>query len=672
MVNVKRIKIGDHIGDSNEVLNIVGGAGKTGMGVVYICYHSRWDFIVALKSFQNRFLSSPEIIRSFKREALAWISLEKHPYIVNAISVDTFDERLFITMEYIPKDELGRNTLTHYLRYPISLKMALKWGIELCHAMEYAFSHGVSHHRDIKPDNIMITKEKTLKITDFGLAKLWDHTNFKLKNRNSPNKNLNNIKIFQSSKAGSIAGTPPWMAPEQFEGKSSVKSDIYSFGVVLYQMQNQGKYPFISSTIEGYEIEHKYTPLPNFNSKLFSIIKKCLRKKPKKRFSNFEEVRMELEGIYKKVIGESVPKIPDYLELHLNSQFWKGYSFQSLKMYDRAIDEYQKALEIDDFDIAVYINLGQVYTYKKKFDEAIGIINKGLTFSPKNISLLISLSDAYRYKGIILKDQALIDKSWRILERVYKANSEDLDTLSRVASYHINHSKDYNKATQCLEKYMSINPNISHPYHLFGLMYKRRGMVDEAIKWFSRAIKINPNLDSVYDNLGLLFFKKEMYDDATLMFQKALSIDSKNQDYHFNLSVAVNKRKIKRNDEILAGEFPSTLLELFERGDLEKALTFINRAITKNPHDSDLILNKGAILALLGKNKDALMYLNLALKNKPDFQLAIKIRELINQPFEKLNKKTLKIGNQNRTETETKRRVKELFQKALTDRAGGW
>ena len=190
---------------------------------------------------QNRFFSSVDVFNSFKLEALAWIKLNIHPHIVNAIAVQDINGRPFIYMEYIAPDKLGRNTLTHYLRSPISLKKALKWGIQFCHAMEHTISHGVSPHRDIKPDNIMITNTQDLKVTDFGLAKLWNKSNFLDVQSQTTHEDLsvekiNKLSLFKGLNNNNIVGTPPWMAPEQFEGVADIRSDIYSFGLVLYQI----------------------------------------------------------------------------------------------------------------------------------------------------------------------------------------------------------------------------------------------------------------------------------------------------------------------------------------------------------------------------------------------------------------------------------------------------
>lgn len=317
---MERIKIGETIGGVNKVLSIIGGEGKTGMGIVYVCYNTKWKFIVAMKTFQKRFFLSNEALESFKNEAIVWINLGIHLNIVRAYTINEFNDRPFIIMEYIAQDNLGRNTLSHFLQTPLSLERVLKWGIQFCFGIEYAYAHGISCHRDIKPDNIMITPTKDLKITDFGLAKV--HTN-------------------QSSDKYKISGTPPWMAPEQFNGITNIKSDIYSFGVVLYQMINKGKLPFYAKTLDGFRKAHKENPVPKFKSILSKIINKCLAKKPEERYLHFQGLRSDLETINRDMGGPNIKEIKHELS-EVNNHQLKGYSFTNLEMWDEAIDELEK------------------------------------------------------------------------------------------------------------------------------------------------------------------------------------------------------------------------------------------------------------------------------------------------------------------------------------------
>ena len=163
-------QVGDRIATRYEIYRILGGEGKTGMGIVYICYDHKFKTPFALKTFRGKYSLSEQSQKLFEREALVWTELGRYPFIVRAYWVEKIEGRLFIVLEYVAPDTEGRNTLTHFLGN-LSFAEIIKFGIQFCYGMEYAYSKGIKVHRDIKPDNIMITQNKTVKITDFGLAK---------------------------------------------------------------------------------------------------------------------------------------------------------------------------------------------------------------------------------------------------------------------------------------------------------------------------------------------------------------------------------------------------------------------------------------------------------------------------------------------------------------------
>lgn len=100
------------IDDRFKIYQVLGGEGKSGMGIVYVCFDPEQKSVLALKTFQDKYLLSKEIKERFKKEALSWIKLGTHPFIVRALSVEELDSRLFIILEYVATDSMGRNTLS--------------------------------------------------------------------------------------------------------------------------------------------------------------------------------------------------------------------------------------------------------------------------------------------------------------------------------------------------------------------------------------------------------------------------------------------------------------------------------------------------------------------------------------------------------------------------------
>ncbi|MBF0591630.1 MAG: tetratricopeptide repeat protein [Nitrospirae bacterium] len=362
-------------------------------------------------------------------------------------------------------DQEGRNTLTQYLNGPISLRQALTWSIQFCYAMEYAVSRGVTPHRDIKPDNIMITSDKTLKVADFGLAGLLQGVNF--------TKDFN-------AKEEVRAGTVLYMAPEQFDGKADVRSDIYSFAIVMYQMVSGGRLPFdlpMQIRFSEWKGFHERYKIRGIDSELFPIITKCLEKSPNSRYRGFNELRMELESLYRKYVGESIPKPPQSKELEAWELFNKGVSLSNLGLIDEAIVEHRKAIKINPEDANAHNNLGVALKGKRLIDEAIGEYRKAIKINPED-------ANAHNNLEIALKDKRLIDEA--------------------IGEY---------------QNAVDINPEDENAHYNLGIALSDKGLIDEAIVEYRKVVDINPEYAEAYCNLGVVLLDKGLIDEAIVEFE---------------------------------------------------------------------------------------------------------------------------------------------------------
>lgn len=379
-------QVGDKIANRYEIHQILGGEGKSGMGIVYVCYDYKTKFIFALKTFQEKWFHDECTQKLFEREALLWTELERHPYIVRAEWVERLESRLFLILEYIAPDSQGRNTLTHYLGN-LTLPEMLKFSIQFCYGMEYAYSRRIDAHRDIKPDNIMITTDKTVKITDFGLAKAFQEIQLK-ENIISPRGNQG-LSIFQTKQGKRACGTLPYMAPEQFDGYADKRSDIYSFGITLYEMVTGGRPPFFGKgriqeeVQQNYERLHKYEKVPAVSSSLFPIIQKCLEKRSENRFQDFGVIREELQRFLLKEAGERI--IPPQKE-ELETREWinKGATLGNLGRPQEAITCYDEVLEINPKVAEAWYNKGNALYNLGRLQEAISCYDKAIGINPKD------------------------------------------------------------------------------------------------------------------------------------------------------------------------------------------------------------------------------------------------------------------------------------------------
>lgn len=381
---------GETIGKQYEVLGVLGVGG---FSVVYLVYSHENQQAYALKTLRDTFLRDEETRAQFRKEARLWIQLERHPYIVTATFIEELGGRLYIGMEYIAPNEEGLNSLEGYLtRRPPDLAQSLRWGVQFCQGMEYARERGIRCHRDVKPANIMITQEGLVKITDFGFADIIDMS--RARNRfEAPGRRRR-----MSDEEQSGFGTPAYMPPEQFRNaeRCDERSDIYSFGVVLYQMASRGKLPFPEAlrSARGQTAGkmwkdmhrlHAESAIPTLASPLFPMIRKCMQKEPSKRYQTFQELRKELDGLMLRVTGETIAP-HETGELEAWELYNKAFSLASLGHLGEAISTYDRVLTLEPQNTNAWNNKGVCLKKQGKTQEALRCYEKAIECDRHNAS----------------------------------------------------------------------------------------------------------------------------------------------------------------------------------------------------------------------------------------------------------------------------------------------
>ena len=256
-----------------------------GMGVVYRAEDTELGRTVALKFLPPQIVHDPRRKERFREEARTASALN-HPNICTIYEVGEEQGELFIAMEYVE----GR-PLSEYIRGEgMTVSRVLWYGKQIAAALEHAHSRGIIH-RDLKPLNIIVTPEGDAKILDFGLAKRSDPGEVTRKS----------LQAGPTETSPGLAGTMPYMSPEQLEGKeATVRSDIWSLGVVLYEMAS-GLRPFGGENLYRMCIAIIQEPLPslpgNVPPGLAAVIQRCLEKEPARRYQRASEVRAALEAL---------------------------------------------------------------------------------------------------------------------------------------------------------------------------------------------------------------------------------------------------------------------------------------------------------------------------------------------------------------------------------------
>ncbi len=284
------------IGKTLKHYSIEGLLGSGGMGVVYRARDTRLQRPVALKLLSPELVADPERKSRFLLEARAAASLT-HPAIAQVYDIDEADRGIFIAMEFVD----GRTVSRLVADGELDLMGAVEIGLQIAEGLARAHDGGVLH-RDIKSDNIMITRDGHAKLLDFGLAKLLEPPEDVGEDTSGLDRTL--TKAHVRTIPGVIMGTISYMSPEQARGqKLDSRSDIFSLGIVLYEMVT-GELPFTGDSpldtmhaIAYEEIRPVTVVRRNLPPQVHRIISTCLRKRADDRYPNAHALAADLKRL---------------------------------------------------------------------------------------------------------------------------------------------------------------------------------------------------------------------------------------------------------------------------------------------------------------------------------------------------------------------------------------
>ncbi len=298
--------------DENDLTNqVIGGysilhlLGVGGMSEVYLAFQNSLHRHVALKVLRADFVGSEEHEQRFLQEARSVASLI-HPNIVQVYDVGKFDSTLYIAQEYVPGSNLN-SFIQRRGALPVEEAVSILW--QATSALQKAASIGLVH-RDIKPDNLLLTPDGEVKVADFGLARA-----------RGKNQNLTAV--------GVALGTPLYMSPEQVQGLTvDSRSDLYSLGATAYHMLS-GRPPFSGDTALALAMQHiQAEPVgldqlrPDLPDQLVEIVHRLLKKNPEDRFGSAMELAREIRS---------------FIDNHMQGQGDKMVPFSGLVIEHQAI-----------------------------------------------------------------------------------------------------------------------------------------------------------------------------------------------------------------------------------------------------------------------------------------------------------------------------------------------
>jgi serine/threonine-protein kinase len=620
------------IGDTLGHYRIVEKIGSGGMGEVYRACDVRLDRDVAIKVLPAKFAADAERLKRFAREAKATAALS-HPNILGVHDVGTHQGLPYLVEELLEGESLkGRLE-----RGALPVSEAIRIAAQIARGLAAAHKKGIVH-RDLKPANVFVTTDGHVKILDFGLAKLVEIV---------PAEGATTLTQAPSgaTEAGRVLGTVGYMSPEQVRGQpADHRSDIFSFGCVLYEMVT-GQRPFLGdSSISTMAAILEKRPRPpseivkEVPPELERIILKCLEKDRAQRFQSVVELRQELES------GEAVPRtLPSHpaetgLALRLGKLKWAGLALVVLLAVTAALFVYNRAQRLPipeqkNLVVLPFTALGggpdQIYcdgmtetvTTKLAGVRALQV----LPVSQVKSSRADTPEKARRDLGANL----VLRATWQRAGSRVRINMSLLDSRSGLALGNESFTESasdlfglqdevVNRVVQMLEVPLQAGeaseleahgtqqPS-AYDYYLRGVGYlqdyTKLANVSSAISVFNQALQQDPRYALAFAGLGqaywrgyLLTHQSEWLDDALNACRRTLDADPNSANGYACLGVVYN-----------------------EKGEYEQAAAELERAVRLNPNSDDFLRGLANAYQKLGKIDDAEKTLKNATALRPQY-----------------------------------------------------
>lgn len=554
-----------------------------GMGVVYIVYDRALGEAFAAKTFRDElFNRSAKVANQFTQEALIWITLERHQNIAEARFIEVIEGKPYVFVEFVSGGDL-----TNWIGTPkMRAEQVLRFGAQFCDGMAHAVSKGLRAHRDIKPQNCLITEDGTLKITDFGLAKVLTDVEVQPDLGRLPASSALDLprtggglsesfrRFFSRPRATpphsttnrggseSIVGTCTHMAPEQFsDGRSvDIRADVYSFGVMLFQMAT-GRLPFCGRDWSDYERLHKLEPPPDVYGQfafLNNLIKCCLAKSPARRPADFSIIRSLLDDEFQHLVGQSLPSAQFGANLTARGYFNKGLSLSALSKNELALSAYEECLrkcsEYESLFEHALVNKGIVLTLLNRHDDADNCYDRALQLNPHD-------AKAWVNKGISLFE-----------------------------------GREFHEAESCYRQALVIAPDFHIALCNLGIVLHGMGQVQEALMFHNRAAEVDANDHLNWMNRGICLKDLGRFEEAMDSYEAGLKLNPRSALLWYNKAVVHG-----------------------ELGQVEQELACYTRALHLDPTDAAAWFNKGIVLRQIGNFDDALSCYDKALSINPCF-----------------------------------------------------
>ena len=603
---------------------VVSKLGTGGMGEIYLAEDTRLHRKVAIKCLPPGSTADERARKRLVREAQAAAALD-HPNICTIHEVGEEEGHTFIVMQYCE----GETLATRIQSKPLELKEAFEIALQVADALSVAHSRGIIH-RDVKPQNIMLTGRGQVKVLDFGLAKV--SANRGVLDSEGETKSL-------LTQAGVILGTVLYMSPEQVKGESlDARSDIFSFGAVLYEMIS-GHHPFAAQTpaeIISAILTSEPSPLENHSivvpAGLEQIVRKCLAKDRQTRYQAMVDVAADLESVR----GECE-----------NNASVTSASVKTAATRRMAVTNHE-ANRSAFFKSRLGLALAVVIALAAVLSVYALVFRNPRSLPPASVKSVNSAAYDYYLRGRVnagSQNRENNESAIRILEQVTKADPSFAPAYAELArAYGIKANffvpdpekkQLYEDAKVAVEKSLALDPNLAEGHFVRGDLlwtHANRFPHEQAIQSFKRAIALDPNLEEAHHELGVVYMHIGLLDKADEEIKKALAIDPSDTLARFRLgSINVSRGNYEEALAVLktvpreanpAIVDRATAIALFQLGRTQEASELVEDYLKAYATDEggNVTSVKAMLLAKAGREREAEETIQRAIDIGKNFQ----------------------------------------------------
>jgi len=549
------------VGKTLKQYVITARLGEGGMGEVWLARDTTLDREVALKILPGGQLDVAVRRERFYREAKAASALN-HPNIITIYEINSDQGIDFIAMEFV-----RGSTLAAYMHAGgMRIDTVERFATQIAEAVGRAHRAGIVH-RDLKPGNIMVTEDGLVKVLDFGLAKVTAPSD----TGDRPGAKTD----IALTRAGTSVGTLGYMSPEQAIGDGvDARSDVFSFGVILYEMLS-GRLPFTGKTLSEVLRELHFTEPPKLEAlrpevpaRLRDVVEQALAKKPEDRFSNLTEASIALGGGTSPSAATRVLPVPPGSASHHRPgrrfswtpivagtivialagvaawQWQNGRPTSDRRSADAAGAGADSSTPIEMTRAAA--DLLKRLDRLENADRAIALLDRAIAGNPKSAIAHAHLASAY-----IRKQQTNPDPKWMPLALENAQRAIDLDPELAAAHSAMGfvrlESREYAPAEAAFKRAAELDPVNPFPHLGLALNLAAQNQDDAAEPEYRIAVKLGPEEWRAHQEFAQFLFRKASYRDAAEHWEKAQTLAPDNVGLLRNLGAVYYM--LDRSDE---------------------------------------------------------------------------------------------------------------------------